>query len=450
MTIYNSWTMKQTTPSTRAPRQKAGESDSAFKKRTEAYYKAKEIRDYENRNPDLEPEQAEDAYITKLAAQIEEEASLALSDPEDEEAQYASRHHNPTPYLGLKPAPEPQEAPQAPSDLNHVLSRLDELQGGVARLESLVDKLARLIAATMPARTLKPAAKAAVLSIAPELAEAYRDDRVREICETYEHVVNMGYAKKRSANFPRALDDKIDYTGYRPEDTVVCRVIPYSALIARCSAKKSFRVVQGEDSAVQNVKLACIKAGMVVTTLDKAGMKRGSHVQIVMDHAEAVKRGLVKGLEPVPELPKPKPEPKPAPKAVFDKAAWEEPEPTPPVAKPAKSRNPRFSGWDEQEDTSTVPDEVLTTTAPPVDEPDELSEAVEKFHRDLETTTNPVDEEIDTEPSFTTTNPVDDEIDTEPWEEEEDDGYNEDPIALFRESGEQQKKSSKAVDLFAD
>jgi hypothetical protein len=390
MTVYNQTTMKTTMKLRRAPRQKEGETDKSFKARLAAYNKAKAIKEYERDDDDeaLTPEQAE------LAARIEAEAALDLDDPDDETVVFLKKHHEnerTARRAAIVAAPTGKPEPhEVPGDLDPVLSRLDGLLDRVAGLESLVDKLARLIAITVPERSLKPAAKAAVLTIAPELAEAYRDERVRELHETFEHVVGIGYHKKRSANFPRALDDSIDFVGRDPDKEKVCRIIPHSALIARCAAKKAFRVVEGEESAVQNVKHALTKSGLIVTTLHAAGLKRGSQVKIVMDHAEAVARGLVKGLAAAPE-------PEVKPRASFDKSAWQdEPEPAA-----------------NDEDLDTVPLVVL-------------------------------------EPEPTTTDAVDDEgIDTETeWEEEEDDGYNEDPIALFRESGEQQK-SSKAIDLFA-
>ena len=380
--------MKTTMKLRRAPRQKEGETDKSYQSRLTAYNKAKAIEEYErDLGHTTEDDEAQTPYEAELAARIEAEAALALDDPEDPDTAFITKHHagdRTARRAAIVAAPTGKpETHEAPGDLAPILSRLDDLLDRVAGLESLVDKLARLIAATVPARTLKPAVRSVVLDIAPELAEAYRDERVQELFETYEHVVGMGYHKKRSANFPRALDDIIDYTGRNPENNKACRIIPHSALVARCAAKKVFRVVEGETSAAQNVNLAIAKSGLVVTTLHAAGLKRGSTVKIVMDHAEAVARGLVKGLAAAPAL-----EVKPA-LEILPRAWTEEPEPT-------------------------------TTEA--VDQP---------------TTTEAVDEEIDTE--------------TE-WEEEEDDGYNEDPIALFHEAGEQQKaaKSSKAIDLFAE
>jgi len=367
----------------RAPRQKEGETDKSYQSRLTAYNKAKAIEEYErNAHGVIDDDEAQTPYEAELAARIEAEAALALDDPEDPDTAFITKHHagdRTARRAAIVAAPTGKpETHEVHGDLDPVLSRLDDLLDRVAGLESLVDKLARLIAATVPARTLKPAVRSVVLDIAPELAEAYRDERVQELFETYEHVVGMGYHKKRSANFPRALDDIIDYTGRNPENNKACRIIPHSALVARCAAKKAFRVIEGEESAVQNVKLAIVKSGLVVTTLHAAGLKRGSTVKIVLDHAEAVARGLVDGLAAAPEV-------KPAPEIL--PRAWEdEPEPT----------------------TTDAVDQPSTTDA--VD-----------------------DEEIDT--------------DTE-WEEEEEDGYNEDPIALFREAGEQQK-SSKAIDLFA-
>lgn len=397
MTVYNQPTMKTTMKTTmklrRAPRQKEGETNKAYQSRLAAYERDKAIQEYERDlghtaedDETLTPEQAE------LAARIEAEAALDLDDPDDETVAFLHKHHEnerTARRAAIVAAPTGKTEPrEAPGDLDPIQSRLDELLNRVGGLETLVDKLARLIAATVPTRTLKPAVRSVVLDIAPELAEAYRDERVRELYETYEHVVNMGYHKKRSANFPRALDDVIDFVDRDPGKETVCRIIPHSALLARCAAKKAFRVVEGEESTIQNVKLALVKSGMVTTTMHAAGLKRGSTVKIIMDHAEAVKRGLVKGLAAVP-VPEVKPALELKPCATFDKDAWtEEPEPT---------------------------------TEDVVDEP---------------TTTDVVGDE---------------EIDTEPWEEEEDDGFNDDPIALFHESGEQQKaaKSSKAIDLFA-
>ncbi len=426
MTIYSHPVMKSTIKSSklrRAPRQKEGETDKSYQGRLRAYERDKVIRDYERSSPQgiIDPDD-DDAAITPeqaaIIARLEKDALLlSVREPEWEEETEAflEKHHEN--YRAERKAAIVGNLPQkqAPAGLDPLLSRLDELLDRVGGLETLVDKLARLVAVTLPERSLKPAAKAAVLEIAPELIEAFKDERVRELYETYEHVVGMGYNKKMNANFPKSIRGGYVEAG-KDQTEIVCRVIPHSALIARCAAKKVFRIMEGEDSTVQNVKLALAKSGLIVTTMHAAGLARGSQVKIVMNHAEAVKRGLVKGLEPVPELPKPQPsavvEDAPAPKD-----AWNEPDvvildevdeqieppstaplPPPSVAIPApKKGNPRFSEWDDETTTEAVEDEGG--------------------------------------------------IDTEPWEEE--DEQPDEDFALFRTTEEPQK-SSRAVDLFAE
>jgi len=487
--------MKPTTKLRRAPRKKEGETDKSFQARLKAYERDKAIREYERNSPqgiiDLDDE---DAIVTPEQAAIiarmeKDKMLLSLQEPEweaEKEAFLEKHHaeHQSERRAAIVAAPTGTREPSPGKvDTDPLLSRLDEILDRVGGLERHVDKLSRLVAATMPARTLKPAAKAAVLELAPELAEAFKDERVRELYETYEHVVKMGRDKKITANFPKSLWGELVEAGI-DQTEIVCRVIPHSALIARCAAKKVFRVMEDEESSVENVRFTLAKSGLVVTTMHAAGLKRGSQVKVVMDHTEAVMRGLVKGLEPVPELPKPEPEPQPAPVPVakpqsrFDKAAWadadlpdEEHEPelpprprlfpervvgvqkTPPgtrvviedepeddaptmsmigLSKPhpdaIKRGNPRFAEWEEPEPITTDAVDDEPTRVDVVDEPGWGLKPTTFIER-------------------TTTPPVEDEIDTEPWEEE--DEQPDEDFALFR-TPEEPQKSSRAVDLFAD
>jgi NAD(P)H-dependent FMN reductase len=321
------------------------------------------------------------------------------------EALAAQLANEPLPPASLAPSYKPtrhaederlgDEAPEAaPMELEH-------LQHQIAALTARVVALEKLVAASVAYRSLKPAAKAAVDRIDPAVGAAFKDKRTLLALTVYEHVATMERDKKKNANFPKLLwgefvDSSVDKT------VNAVRIIPYTALLHRLAAKKDFRPSLDETSSQENARLAIEKSGLIVTTLHETGLQSGSALLVVMDRVEAVARGLVKGLAAAPEL-------EVKPRASFDKSAWQdEPEP---VA--------------NDEDLDIIPASLVVlepepTTADAVDQP---------------TTTDAVDdEEIDTE--------------TE-WEEEEDDGYNEDPIALFRESGEQQK-SSKAIDLFAE
>jgi hypothetical protein len=312
------------------------------------------------------------------------------------------------------PLPPASEAPSAPSyAFTHLdkpqslqtpeevaLSRAERTDNALLALTQRVIELEKLVAASVAYRSLSPAAKSRVDKIDPSVGKTFRDKRTLEALAVYDHVVNMGRKKKVSANFPRPLLDSIDLTGGdRPQDDETCRVIPYTALLHRLAAKKAFRASETEKSAQMNAQIAIEKSGLIVTSMHEAGIINGSTLMLVMDRIEAEKRGVVRKIKDV-ELPKVAAAPEILPRASFDKSAWQdEPEP---VA--------------NDEDLDIIPASLVVLEPEPT-----TADAVD-------------DEEIDTE--------------TE-WEEEEDDGYNEDPIALFRESGEQQK-SSKAIDLFAE
>jgi hypothetical protein len=311
------------------------------------------------------------------------------------------------------PLPPASEAPSAPSyAFTHLdkpqslqtpeevaLSRAERTENDLLALTARVIELEKLVAASVAYRSLSPAAKSRVDKIDPSVGKAFRDKRTLEALAVYEHVATMDRKKKASANFPKLLWGSKDLTGGdRPQDNVACRVIPYTSLLHRLAAKKAFRPSETEKTAQHNAQIAIEKSGLVVASMHEAGIAVGSTLMVVMDRTEAEARGVVRKLKEV-ELPKVEPQPEILPRTSFDKSAWQdEPEP---VA--------------NDEDLDIIPASLVVLKPEP-------------------TTTDAVDDEgIDTE--------------TE-WEEEEDDGYNEDPIALFRESGEQQK-SSKAIDLFA-
>jgi hypothetical protein len=267
---------------------------------------------------------------------------------------------------------------------------LGHLQHQLAALTVRVVELEKLVAASVAYRSLKPSAKAKVDKIDPSVGAAFKDKRTLLALTVFEHVAELPRKKKVAANFPKLLLG--EYVDSSVDETVnTVRVIPYTALLHRLAAKKDFRPSLDETSSQDNARRAIEKSGLIVTTMHEAGIRQGSALLVVMDRTEAEACGLVRKSRDVEIQPEDEPEIQPAP--------------TP------KQSNPRFTEWNEPE----------PTTEDVVDEP---------------TTTDVVGDE---------------EIDTEPWEEEEDDGFNDDPIALFHESGEQQKaaKSSKAIDLFA-
>jgi hypothetical protein len=268
------------------------------------------------------------------------------------------------------------------------------------------------------------------------------ESRAGVVRELFQYLVDMPQKKKDSANFPKELRDKHDFS--KGGETLRAGIVPLSALVARASQRTAFKPVEGEATARDGVEAVLADAGLVVKTLDGLGLKRGSSLRVVLTkeklveirageeiHKPAVK--VEKRVAPVAAEPKPEIDEQ-------EQEQEQEQEERPPVAyvSPTAYKS-KIRGFGDDAEDVVVPVKKKKkvrrfkeepTTVDTVDEPQDLTDttgAVIGGWRDHETG------EIDP------TLPEDD--DTDGWGEDEQ--PEEDPFALFALSGKQQKESEK-------
>ncbi len=127
-----------------------------------------------------------------------------------------------------------------------------------------------------------------------KIKDVNEQSRKGTILHVFQKLCGYSAAKRATYKFPRETIAEAKFVGAVRTEPVI-EIVPLSLFLNQCEQRAKFDPQGTETSRRDNARAILEKCDeLVVTTLDKAGLRAGGDVYVVMSRREAIKRGLVR------------------------------------------------------------------------------------------------------------------------------------------------------------